>query len=70
MARFCPGTLVAGAEIPPLELFDPPLELPADNTKGFAYQCHWKNTTPSTVCGGLSANDEMCFFWSYYYPSF
>ena len=55
---------------PPLELFDPPLDLPANANKGFAYRCEWKNTTSSPVYGGLSANDEMCFFWSYYYPSF
>lgn len=54
---------------PPLELFDPPLEFPAGGSKGFAYQCHWKNPTPYDVSGGLSANDEMCFFWNYYYPA-
>jgi hypothetical protein len=54
---------------PPLELFNPPLEFPVGSDKGFAYQCHWKNPTPNDVYGGLSANDEMCFFWNYYYPS-
>jgi hypothetical protein len=66
------STLVADSHSwndPPLELFDPPLELPAGGSKGFAYDCHWKNPTPQTVYGGLGANDEMCFFWSYYYPT-
>lgn len=54
---------------PPLELYDPPLSFPADGSKGFAYQCHWVNPTPQPVSGGLGADDEMCFFWSYYYPA-
>ena len=54
---------------PPLELFDPPLDFPADSSKGFAYQCEWKNPTAQPVYGGLGADDEMCFFWSYYYPA-
>ena len=54
---------------PPLVLFNPPLDLPAGGTKGFAYDCHWKNPTPNPVSFGLSANDEMCFFWNYYYPA-
>lgn len=54
---------------PPLMMYDPPLDFPADGSKGFAYDCHWKNPTDKDVYGGLSANDEMCFFWSYYYPT-
>ena len=54
---------------PPLVTFDPPLDFPADGTKSFAYQCHWQNPTDNNVYGGLSANDEMCFFWSYFYPA-
>lgn len=54
---------------PPLELYDPPLHFPAGGSKGFAYQCHWVNPTPQPVSGGLGADDEMCFFWSYYYPA-
>jgi hypothetical protein len=53
---------------PPLEMFDPPLDF-SGAKKGFSYDCHWKNPTPKDVNGGLSANDEMCFFWSYYYPA-
>ncbi|MEP7122796.1 MAG: hypothetical protein ABJE95_17860 [Byssovorax sp.] len=54
---------------PPLVLFNPPLDFPIDGTKGFSYDCHWKNPTPAPVQGGLGANDEMCFFWHYYYPA-
>ena len=54
---------------PPLELFDPPLDFPSNGSTGFAYQCQWKNPTAQPVYGGLNADDEMCFFWSYYYPA-
>jgi hypothetical protein len=40
---------------------------------GFRFTCSWHNpsTDPSAppVVFGESANDEMCFFWAYYYPS-
>jgi hypothetical protein len=59
---------------PPLELFSPPLDFPANNgnklsTKGFAYQCTWNNTTPNQVKFGEGFNDEMCFLLQYYFPS-
>ena len=59
---------------PPLELFSPALDFPANgnssiSTKGLAFQCKWKNTTPSSVKFGEGFNDEMCFLWQYYYPS-
>jgi len=58
---------------PPLELFDPPLSFPAGSggfsSKGFAYKCEWKNTSPNSVGFGEGFNDEMCFLWHYYYPS-
>jgi Copper type II ascorbate-dependent monooxygenase, C-terminal domain len=54
---------------PPLVSFDPPLDFPAGPNPGFTYDCHWKNPTASPVTGGLAANDEMCFFWHYYYPA-
>jgi hypothetical protein len=38
--------------------------------EGLRWQCHYNNTTQSTVMFGESAaTDEMCFFWGYYYPS-
>jgi hypothetical protein len=46
---------------------DPPFTVP-DNG-GFRFTCDWTNTSNSTVNFGESANDEMCFFWAYYYPS-
>jgi len=46
---------------------DPPFKLPANG--GFTFTCNWDNTTTDTVTFGESANDEMCFFWAYYYPS-
>jgi hypothetical protein len=36
---------------------------------GFDIKCSYHNTSNSTVQFGESANDEMCFFWAYYYPS-
>ena len=38
---------------------------------GFDFHCTWTNNTGAarSIQFGESANDEMCFFWSYYYPS-
>ncbi len=36
---------------------------------GFDFECSYNNTTGTNVGFGESANDEMCFFWVYYYPS-
>jgi hypothetical protein len=36
---------------------------------GFDFECTHVNTTNQQVGFGESANDEMCFFWAYYYPS-
>lgn len=36
---------------------------------GFDVTCSYHNTSNQTVEFGESANDEMCFFWAYYYPS-
>ena len=45
----------------------PPFTIPSGG--GFRFTCNWTNTTDQTVSFGESANDEMCFFWAYYYPS-
>jgi len=47
----------------------PPFSVPAGG--GFKFQCDWDNTAPGAINTkfGESANDEMCFFWAYYYPS-
>ena len=36
---------------------------------GFDFTCTWVNTTANDVKFGESANDEMCFFWAYYWPA-
>lgn len=36
---------------------------------GFEFECSYTNTGTTQVGFGESANDEMCFFWAYYYPS-
>jgi hypothetical protein len=36
---------------------------------GFAFTCTWVNNTANDVKFGESANDEMCFFWAYYWPA-
>lgn len=46
---------------------NPPFQIAANG--GFSFTCDWDNTSDSTVSFGESANDEMCFFWAYYYPS-
>lgn len=46
---------------------DPPFTVPAGG--GFNFTCEYNNTSDSEVGFGESANQEMCFFWAYYYPS-
>ncbi|HEU0036636.1 MAG TPA: hypothetical protein VFQ53_38750 [Kofleriaceae bacterium] len=36
---------------------------------GFNFKCIYNNTSAQNIGFGESANDEMCFFWAYYYPS-
>jgi hypothetical protein len=45
----------------------PEFQLP--NQGGFDFRCSYYNNTGKPVEFGESANDEMCFFWAYYYPS-
>jgi len=52
---------------PPVNYFDPPLVF--GERGGFHYRCTWNNTTDQTLRFGESFNQEMCFFWAYYYPS-
>ena len=54
-------------EEPPVARFEPALAMPAG--AGFRFTCRWDNQSGDTVRFGESADDEMCFFWSYYYPS-
>jgi hypothetical protein len=52
---------------PETTFHDPGFSVPAGG--GFDFECSYVNTTNQTVGFGESANDEMCFFWAYYYPS-
>jgi hypothetical protein len=45
----------------------PPFSIPDGG--GFNFTCTWNNTSNQMVRFGESANNEMCFFWAYYYPS-
>jgi hypothetical protein len=47
--------------------FDPPFQVAKGG--GFQFTCEWNNTSNKKVTFGESANQEMCFFWAYYYPS-
>ncbi len=46
----------------------PPLQI-QDGAGGFRFSCDYKNTTGRRLSFGENADDEMCFFWLYYYPS-
>jgi hypothetical protein len=46
---------------------DPPFQVPTGG--GFRFTCEWDNQSGTNVSFGEGANDEMCFFWAYYYPS-
>jgi hypothetical protein len=52
---------------PATVMAQPPFQIP--NGGGFNFECDWNNTTTNEVKFGASANDEMCFFWAYYYPN-
>lgn len=45
---------------------DPPVTVPSGG--GFRFTCTWNNLSADTVDFGESATQEMCFFWTYYYP--
>ncbi|MBA3538910.1 MAG: hypothetical protein H0T79_04720 [Deltaproteobacteria bacterium] len=45
----------------------PEFQIPAGG--GFDFKCDYRNTSGQEVGFGESTNDEMCFFWAYYYPS-
>lgn len=46
---------------------DPPMTMPEGG--GFRFSCSWNNLSTGRVRFGESVNNEMCFFWAYYYPS-
>jgi hypothetical protein len=53
-------------DAPEVVTFDPAFKVPAGG--GFSYTCSWNNPTGDMITFGESANQEMCFFWVYYYP--
>jgi hypothetical protein len=46
---------------------DPPFAIPDGG--GFKLTCDWNNQSAETVYFGTGVDDEMCFFWAYYFPS-
>jgi len=52
---------------PATVVHDPPFTVPQGG--GFRFTCDYNNMGANHVGFGESANDEMCFFWAYYYPS-
>lgn len=52
---------------PETKMQEPAFEVPAGG--GFDFKCSYRNPTGRTVKFGESTEDEMCFFWAYYYPS-
>lgn len=54
-------------EEPPTVILDPPTVV--ESGGGFNFSCSWTNTTQEQVSFGEGVNEEMCFFWAYYYPS-
>jgi hypothetical protein len=52
---------------PVTQIWAPEFMVPSGG--GFDFTCTWYNSTSGTVTFGESANNEMCFFWAYYYPS-
>lgn len=46
---------------------DPPFTVPDGG--GFKLTCDWNNLSDQPVSFGTSVDNEMCFFWAYYYPS-
>jgi hypothetical protein len=47
--------------------YTPAFQVPSGG--GFRIKCDWDNQSNSNVGFGEGFNDEMCFFWGYYYPS-
>lgn len=52
---------------PETVMHDPPFTIPQGG--GFRFTCDYNNLGDTHAGFGESANDEMCFFWAYYYPS-
>ncbi|MFZ1865439.1 MAG: hypothetical protein WAU39_14530 [Polyangiales bacterium] len=48
-------------------IHDPPFSVPTGG--GFRLTCDWNNRSDQPVFFGTSVENEMCFFWAYYFPS-
>ncbi|MEM7135569.1 MAG: hypothetical protein AAF500_03270 [Myxococcota bacterium] len=67
-----PGTAVYDVvnfswDEPETVTYDPPFQLPDGG--GFNLTCDWNNQSGNFVGFGTGVDDEMCFFWAYYFPS-
>lgn len=67
-----PGTMVYDLpdffwDEPETVLYDPPFTVPEYG--GFRFTCEWDNQGSTAAEFGEGVDDEMCFFWTYYYPS-
>ena len=49
-----------------LTYHDPVFHVPPGG--GFRFTCSWENPTSVEITYGESALQEMCFFWTYFYP--
>ena len=52
---------------PETAIHKPAFQIPTAG--GFDFTCRYYNSTSATVRFGESTDNEMCFFWAYYYPS-
>ena len=71
-ARGIPGTPIYAPRPflwsePETKMMSPAFQIPAGG--GFDFSCSYRNPTSATIGFGESTDDEMCFFWAYYYPS-
>lgn len=51
---------------PEFTVLDQPLQF--SQGAGLRYSCKYRNPTSETIGFGPSADDEMCAFWTYYWP--
>jgi hypothetical protein len=68
-----PGTMIYQPESfnwdePETTRLDPPVQIPTGDG-GFRFSCDYVNNSGQRIGFGENAEDEMCFFWLYYYPS-
>lgn len=52
---------------PDTVMLEPAMDVSTDT--GFRFSCDFNNTSGQQVGFGEGVDDEMCFFWAYYYPS-